>query len=151
MKKTNHNTELLLPMTVVKRRSFSLTFGIKFLLAAALSVLFLSGKAQAQTYTLSGGMSYEVHDGTTLGVDTTAGSGLRDGFANTSHLAPYATMDLSIEQKLDLIPKDETAVRLSITNIFNSEYELRDGTGIGVGAPQYGARRGVFAAIIQKF
>ena len=54
MKKTNHNTELLLPMTVVKRRSFSLTFGIKFLLAAALSVLFLSGKAQAQTYTLSG-------------------------------------------------------------------------------------------------
>jgi hypothetical protein len=104
-----------------------------------------------QTYTLSGGASYEVRDGTTLGLDGNFGSGLRDGFSNTSHLPPHAVFNASIEQKLDLIPHDETAVRLSITNLFNSEYELRSGTGIGVGAPQYGARRGVFAAVVQKF
>ena len=30
---------------------------------------------------------------------------------------------------------------------FDRVYELRDGTGIGVGAPQFGARRGVFLAL----
>jgi outer membrane receptor protein involved in Fe transport len=104
-----------------------------------------------QTYTLSGGVTYDVLQDTTLGVNTNAGSGLRDGFANTSHLPPYATLDASVEQRFDLIPKEQTALRLSVTNIFDSEYELRSGTGIGVGAPQYGARRGVFAALIQKF
>jgi outer membrane receptor protein involved in Fe transport len=104
-----------------------------------------------QTYTLSGGLTYDVLQNTTLGADTHAGSGLRDGFANTSHLPPYATLDLSAEQKLDLFPHDQTALRLSIVNVMNSAYELRSGTGIGVGAPQWGARRGVFAAVVQKF
>jgi outer membrane receptor protein involved in Fe transport len=104
-----------------------------------------------QTYTLSGGVTYDVLPETTVGLDGNAGSGLRNGFANTGHLKPYGVLNASIEQKLDLIPHDQTAVRLSITNLFDSEYELRDGTGIGVGAPQYGARRGVFVAVIQKF
>lgn len=104
-----------------------------------------------QTYTLSGGFTYDVLQKTTLGLDGHFGSGLRDGFANTSHLPPYATFDVSAEQKLDLFPHDETAVRLSIVNLMNSAYELRNGTGIGVGAPQWGARRGIFAAVIQKF
>ena len=104
-----------------------------------------------QTYTLSGGVTYDVLENTTLGSDMHAGSGLRDGFANTSHLPPYATLDLSAEQKLDLMPHDQTAIRLSVTNIMNSAYELRNGTGIGVGAPQWGARRGVFLALVQKF
>jgi hypothetical protein len=30
-------------------------------------------------------------------------------------------------------------------------YEIRDGTGIGVFAPQFGPRRGFFAGITQKF
>ncbi len=104
-----------------------------------------------QTYTASIGGSYDVLQNTTMGVDGHFGSGLRDGFANTSHLPPYATFDASIEQKIHLLPKDETALRLSIVNVFDSVYELRDGTGIGVGAPQYGARRGIFAGVVQKF
>lgn len=104
-----------------------------------------------QTYTLSGGVSYDVRNDTTLGLDSHAGSGLRDGFANTSHLPPYATFDASVEHRLDLIPHDETALRLSVINVMNSAYELRSGTGIGVGAPQWGARRGVFMSVAQKF
>jgi outer membrane receptor protein involved in Fe transport len=104
-----------------------------------------------QTYTLSGGVTYDVLENTTVGLDTHAGSGLRDDFANTSHLPPYATLDASIEQKFDLIEHHETAVRFSVTNIMNSAYELRNGTGIGVGAPQWGARRGVFLELAQKF
>jgi hypothetical protein len=30
-------------------------------------------------------------------------------------------------------------------------YEIRDGSGIGVFAPEYGARRGFFAGVSQKF
>jgi outer membrane receptor protein involved in Fe transport len=104
-----------------------------------------------QTWTASAGATYDVRDGTTLGLDGIYGSGLRQGFANTSHLPAYVTFNASIEQKLDLIPHNETAVRLSVINLFDSVYELRDGSGIGVGAPQWGARRGIFAALIQKF
>ncbi|MDR3425281.1 MAG: TonB-dependent receptor [Alphaproteobacteria bacterium] len=104
-----------------------------------------------QTFTASAGASYDVREGTTLGLDMISGSGLRDGFANTSHLPAYATFNASVEQKLNLFPHDETAVRLSVVNLMDSAYELRSGTGIGVGAPQWGARRGVFVSVAQKF
>jgi outer membrane receptor protein involved in Fe transport len=104
-----------------------------------------------QTYTASGGVSYDVLDDTTVGVDGHFGSGLRSGFANTEHLPAYATFDMSVEQKVRLFPHDETAFRLSVINVLDAAYELRDGTGIGVGAPQWGARRGVFASLVQKF
>jgi len=102
-----------------------------------------------QTFTASAGVTYDVLSDTTLGLDSHFGSGLRDGFANTSHLPAYVTFDGSAEQKLDA--QGNTALRLSVVNIFDTAYELRNGTGIGVGAPQWGARRGVFAALEQKF
>ncbi len=104
-----------------------------------------------QTFTVSAGANYDVRRDTTLGIDGHFGSGLRQGFANTSHLPAYATFDASVTQKFDLIPHHETALRLSVTNVFDSAYELRSGTGIGVGAPQFGARRGVFLNLEQSF
>lgn len=104
-----------------------------------------------QTFTGSGGVTYDVLEKTALGFNGRYGSGLRSGFANTNHLPAYVTFDLSAEQKLRLFPQDETALRLTVTNLMDSVYKLRDGTGIGVGAPQYGARRGVFASLIQAF
>ena len=41
-------------------------------------------------------------------------------------------------------------LRFDIVNLFDQVYELRNGTGIGVFAPQYGARRGFYAGISQK-
>jgi outer membrane receptor protein involved in Fe transport len=41
-------------------------------------------------------------------------------------------------------------VRFDITNLFDQVYELRDGSGIGVFAPQFGARRGYYAGLSQK-
>ncbi|HEU0117458.1 MAG TPA: TonB-dependent receptor [Alphaproteobacteria bacterium] len=104
-----------------------------------------------QTLTASTGVSYDVAKDTTLGLDSIFGSGLRKGFANTSSLPPYITFNLSAEQRFDLIPHNETALRLSILNLMDSIYELRDGTGIGVGAPQYGPRRSFFVSLAQKF
>jgi outer membrane receptor protein involved in Fe transport len=34
-----------------------------------------------------------------------------------------------------------------VQNLFDKIYEVRDGTGVGVGAPSFGARRGVFIGI----
>jgi outer membrane receptor protein involved in Fe transport len=41
-------------------------------------------------------------------------------------------------------------LRFDIVNLFDKVYELRTGSGIGVFAPQFGARRGFFAGITQK-
>jgi outer membrane receptor protein involved in Fe transport len=41
--------------------------------------------------------------------------------------------------------------RVDITNILDRVYELRDGTGVGVGAPQYGARRGFYGGVTYSF
>jgi outer membrane receptor protein involved in Fe transport len=41
-------------------------------------------------------------------------------------------------------------VRFDIVNLFDTIYQIRDGSGIGVFAPQYGPRRGFFIGISQK-
>jgi outer membrane receptor protein involved in Fe transport len=104
-----------------------------------------------QTYTMSSGVTYDVLKNTTVGLDGHAGSGLRDDFANTGHTPFYATFDASLEQRLDLLPHDQTSVRFSVINLFDTPYELRAGNGIGVGAPQWGERRGLFVTVAQKF
>ena len=35
-------------------------------------------------------------------------------------------------------------LRADVINLFDKKYEIRDGTGVGVGAPQFGPRRGLF-------
>ena len=42
-----------------------------------------------------------------------------------------------------------TVVRFDVVNVFDTVYELRDGSGIGVFASQYGPRRGFFVGIRQ--
>ena len=44
-----------------------------------------------------------------------------------------------------------TQIRLDVTNLFDRTYLLRDGSGIGVGAPQYGLRRTILTGITQSF
>jgi outer membrane receptor protein involved in Fe transport len=40
---------------------------------------------------------------------------------------------------------------LSVINLLDRVYELRDGTGVGVGAPQWGQRRGVYLGLSRAF
>ena len=42
-------------------------------------------------------------------------------------------------------------VRFDVVNLFDEVYELRDGSGIGVGAPQCGQRRGFYGAVAYDF
>ena len=41
----------------------------------------------------------------------------------------------------------EVTLRFDVTNLFDQSYELNDGTGIGVGAPRYGMRRGFYGGL----
>jgi outer membrane receptor protein involved in Fe transport len=84
--------------------------------------------------------------------DMIAGSGLRDGDANISTVAPYAQINVGIAREF-LLPDDPKpmTVRFDVVNLFDSIYLIRDGSGIGVFAPQYGPRRGYFAGISKKF
>ena len=86
------------------------------------------------------------------GADVIYGSGLRSGFANSEHLPFYATVNLSVAHQFDL-GKWGGAFdsKLSALNLFDRVYQIRDGSGIGVFAPQYAARRGVFLELSKSF
>ena len=105
----------------------------------------------AQRYTSSGGASYRLHDGTTLGFDYLYGTGLRAGFANTETLPAYFQLNLSAARSFDLPGFGVVHARLAVINALDRVYALRDGSGIGVGAPQYGPRRGYYLGLSKDF
>jgi len=107
-----------------------------------------------QTYTASAGASY-LWRGTRFGGDLIYGSGLRstgpDGIPNGDHLPGYVQVNLALSHRFEKAPMGPLEVRLDVINLFDHVYEIRDGTGVGDGAPQYGPRRGVFAGVTQSF
>ena len=103
-----------------------------------------------QTWTASGGVSYN-WSGTRFGLDGIFGSGLRRGFANTMSLPSYLQLDASVSRQWDAPGIGDVGVRFAIVNLLDKTYEIRDGTGIGVGAPQFGPRRGFFLGLNKAF
>ena len=64
----------------------------------------------------------------------------------------YTQFNTGISREF-LLPNDPKAVtvRFDVVNVFDTVYVLRDGSGIGVFAPQYGPRRGFFVGVSKKF
>ena len=104
----------------------------------------------AQVLTASAGASY-LWNGTRFSASMIYGSGLRSGFANTDHLPSYTQVNLGISHEY-LFPgwTKPTTLRFDVVNLFDKIYEIRDGSGIGVFAPQFGPRRGFFVGVSQK-
>ena len=42
-------------------------------------------------------------------------------------------------------------LRFDVINMFDQIYQIRNGTGVGVGAPQYGPRRGFYGGVAWAF
>jgi outer membrane receptor protein involved in Fe transport len=103
-----------------------------------------------QHWSASNGVAYN-WEGTRVYIDMLYGSGLRDGFANTSQLPSYVTFNTGIEHEFKLAGMGVFKVRFDIVNLFDKVYEIRDGSGIGVFAPQYGQRRGFYAGVSYDF
>jgi len=107
-----------------------------------------------QTYTVSGGAHYHWGD-TRVGGDFLYGSGLRmtpeGGAPNSGTLPHYTTVNFSLSHEWKLTPARKLEARLALINAFDKVYLLRDGSGVGVGAPQYGARRSLYGGLSLSF
>jgi outer membrane receptor protein involved in Fe transport len=104
----------------------------------------------SQVLTASAGASY-LWNGTRFSASMIYGSGLRSGFANSDHVPSYTQVNMGISHEY-LFPgwTKPTTVRFDVVNVFDKIYEIRDGSGIGVFAPQFGPRRGFYFGISQK-
>jgi outer membrane receptor protein involved in Fe transport len=104
----------------------------------------------SQVLTASAGASY-LWNGTRFSASMIYGSGLRSGFANTDHVPSYTQVNVGLSHEY-LLPgwTKPTTVRFDVVNVFDKVYEIRDGSGIGVFAPQFGPRRGFYLGISQK-
>ncbi|WP_331692826.1 TonB-dependent receptor [Pandoraea sputorum] len=103
-----------------------------------------------QQVSASAGVSYQ-WGRTLLSADALFGSGLRSGFVNSEHLPAYLQVNLGVGEKFNLPGVGRFDAKLSVLNVFDRVYELRDGTGIGVGAPQFGPRRTFYLAMSKPF
>ena len=104
-----------------------------------------------QKLAASAGVSYRFGDSTVLGADVLYGSGLRSGFANTEHLPGYVQVNAAVSRSFETRGLGKFDVRVSAINLFDRSYELRDGSGIGVGAPQYAPRRTLYLSLSKPF
>jgi outer membrane receptor protein involved in Fe transport len=107
-----------------------------------------------QTYTVSGGAHYHFGESQISG-DVLYGSGLRmtpDGAApNSGALPHYVTTNLSLTHNWKNTAVGNVEGRVAVVNLFDKSYLLRDGSGVGVGAPQYGARRTLYVGLSTSF
>src|SRR5438270_1258869 len=103
-----------------------------------------------QRFTGSAGVSYTWNDWR-LAIDGLYGNGLRRGFANTQKNHPYETFNVSLSRRIQITAKTAVKIRFDVVNILDTIYELRDGSGIGVGAPQFGQRRGFYGTVAYDF
>ena len=89
--------------------------------------------------------------GIKLSADMIYGSGLRNGDANIGTVPPYTQVNLGVSHDFNIVaPNKPTTLRLDVVNLFDTVYEIRDGSGIGVFAPQFGPRRGFFLGLSKK-
>jgi outer membrane receptor protein involved in Fe transport len=104
----------------------------------------------AQQLTASAGASY-LWNGTRFSASMIYGSGLRAGDFNRDHVPSYTQVNLGVSHEY-LFPgwTKPTTFRFDVVNLFDKIYEIRDGSGIGVFAPQFGPRRGFFFGVSQK-
>jgi outer membrane receptor protein involved in Fe transport len=106
-----------------------------------------------QKLTSSGGIHYAWDDQTRVGADYLFGSGLRkDGdVPNGASLPAYFQLNLNVAHDFMLGDNGKLHTQLALLNALDRSYALRDGSGIGVGAPQFAPRRGVYLSVQKDF
>lgn len=107
-----------------------------------------------QTWSGSAGIAYTLNRDSDhplrLSADALIQSGLRAStptIPNGIALPTYGVVNISLVQRLPT----RTELRLDVLNVGDAVYQIRNGTGVGVGAPQYGLRRTILAGVTQRF
>jgi hypothetical protein len=111
-----------------------------------------------QLWSGSAGIAYTLNKGSDHSTEFSADALVQTGLRASSNTIPngivlptYATVNLSIVQKFNRSTGGGTELRLDVINIGDASYQIRNGTGVGVGAPQYGLRRTILAGLTQRF
>jgi outer membrane receptor protein involved in Fe transport len=109
-----------------------------------------------QTYTYSSGIKYRAPTTRTLfSADLIAASGQRatnPGDSPNGHSLPsYQQVNLSVVQPIETGWYKGMELRFDLLNVFDQVYQIRNGSGVGVGNPQFGLRRTFLAGLTQRF
>ena len=111
-----------------------------------------------QRWSGSAGIAYtfgrDTDHPTLVSADFLGSSGLRASTATVPNgiaLPGYGVVNVALVQKLKLGIGSGTELRLDLLNLGDTIYEIRNGTGVSVGAPQYGLRRTILAGVTQRF
>jgi outer membrane receptor protein involved in Fe transport len=109
-----------------------------------------------QTYTYSAGIKYRVPTTRTLfSADLIAASGQRatnpGDVPNGNSLPSYQQVNLSLVQPIETGWQKGMELRFDLLNVFDQVYQIRNGSGVGVGNPQFGLRRTFLAGLTQRF
>jgi outer membrane receptor protein involved in Fe transport len=120
-----------------------------------------------ERWTASAGASY-LWLGTRFGGDLIYGSGLRaalplaspvtepdgsvlDAIPNGAEVPGYVQVNFSVSHRFQDVLGAPLEVRFDVINAFDDLYQIRNGTGVGVFAPQFGPRRGFFFGVTKEF
>ena len=106
----------------------------------------------------SGGVSYQWL-GTRYSANFIFGTGLRedivlaDGFVipNGGHTPSYTQVNVGLSHDFQIGGRGPLTARFDVLNLFDKEYQIRSGSGVGVFAPQWGPRRGFFGGLAWQF
>jgi hypothetical protein len=101
-------------------------------------------------YTASGGVSYQWKNNQVY-LDMLYASGLRSGFANSAAEPGYYPVNIGYMHAFAVSRREVVKLRFDIVNLFDDNYQIRSGTGIGVAAPQYGQRRTFYMGLAYDF
>ncbi|HKW91166.1 MAG TPA: TonB-dependent receptor [Methylomirabilota bacterium] len=106
----------------------------------------------SQLITASAGLSYQWR-GTRASLDLLVGSGLRRTVRhpNDASNPPYQQLDFGITHAFTLPAVGRMEARFDVVNVLGQDYVLRDGTGVGIFARQFGPPRGFFGGLKKEF
>jgi outer membrane receptor protein involved in Fe transport len=107
-----------------------------------------------QLITASAGAAYLLAPtGTRFSMDFLAGSGLRRSVVhpNDASVSPYQQANVGIQQKFTLPAFGKMIARFDVINLWDEKYKLRDGSGLGVFAAQFGPRRAFYGGLQKEF
>jgi hypothetical protein len=106
----------------------------------------------SQLITASAGLSY-LWRRTRVSLDLLVGSGLRRTVhhPNDATNPPYQQLDFGITHRFTLPAIGNMEARFDLINVLGQDYVLRDGTGVGIFAKQFGPPRGFFGGVKKEF
>jgi len=106
----------------------------------------------SQLITASAGLSY-LWRRTRVSLDLLVGSGLRRTVRhpNDATNPPYQQLDFGVTHRFTLPAIGNLEARFDVINALGQNYVLRDGTGVGIFAKQFGPPRGFFGGVRKEF